>query len=184
MSKAENKRCKHCWNFTNGSCSMCGILERFCIANGKFHFYPNDGRLKMVVAAVKSDSIRGLCLKEPWASMVANGRKTIETRTWKTKYRGPVLLCASKKPPGPLAGQAFMVVQLKDCRPMTPADEEAAGGVKCEPGRYAWEIKKIMDIKPFAIKGKLGLFKLDENEIIKALVKIVYEVHKNGGYHG
>jgi len=112
--------------------------------------------------------MRGLSLNEPWASMVINGIKTIETRTSKTKYRGPILICVSKKPPAALAGMAAAIVELTACRQMTLADEGAAGGVKSEPGRYAWILSTVTKIKPFPIKGKLGLFFLTESEIEQA----------------
>ena len=38
-----------------------------------------------------------LSLRQPWAWLVANGHKVIETRTWNTKYRGPLLIHASVK---------------------------------------------------------------------------------------
>lgn len=41
-----------------------------------------------------------LSLLQPWASLVVMGAKKIETRSWNTKYRGPLLIHASlgKKP--------------------------------------------------------------------------------------
>ena len=35
-----------------------------------------------------------LTLKQPWASLVANGYKVYEFRTWKTKYGGEILIHA------------------------------------------------------------------------------------------
>lgn len=40
---------------------------------------------------------RSLSLRQPWASLIANGTKTIETRGWSTKYRGPLLIHAGLK---------------------------------------------------------------------------------------
>jgi hypothetical protein len=37
-----------------------------------------------------------LSLLQPWASLVAIGAKRIETRSWATKYRGPLAIHASK----------------------------------------------------------------------------------------
>lgn len=61
--------------------------------------------------------MRALTLTQPWASLVAIGAKKIETRSWPTRYRGPLAIHASArfprscqdlcaKPPflGPLAG--------------------------------------------------------------------------------
>lgn len=38
-----------------------------------------------------------ISLLQPWASLVVIGAKKIETRSWNTKYRGPVLIHASKR---------------------------------------------------------------------------------------
>lgn len=38
-----------------------------------------------------------LTIKQPWASLIALGEKKIETRSWKTSYRGTLLIHAGKK---------------------------------------------------------------------------------------
>lgn len=35
-----------------------------------------------------------ITIKQPWASLVVEGHKTIETRSWATKYRGDILIHA------------------------------------------------------------------------------------------
>lgn len=40
--------------------------------------------------------MRALTLTQPWASLVAGGAKRIETRSWKTRYRGPLAIHAAK----------------------------------------------------------------------------------------
>ena len=40
--------------------------------------------------------MKALSLWQPWASLIATGAKTWETRSWPTAYRGPLLICASK----------------------------------------------------------------------------------------
>lgn len=37
-----------------------------------------------------------LSIKQPWASLIVMGLKDIENRNWKTTYRGPLLIHASK----------------------------------------------------------------------------------------
>lgn len=46
--------------------------------------------------------LRGLSLWQPWATLMAIGAKRIETRSWSTPYRGPVLIHATKVTPGPV----------------------------------------------------------------------------------
>lgn len=40
--------------------------------------------------------MRAISLWEPWASLIRTGAKTFETRSWETKYRGLLLICAAK----------------------------------------------------------------------------------------
>jgi activating signal cointegrator 1 len=46
-----------------------------------------------------SEPIPVLTLWQPWASLVALGVKTIETRSWSTKYRGPIAIHAAARRP-------------------------------------------------------------------------------------
>jgi hypothetical protein len=41
-----------------------------------------------------------LSLTQPWASLICLGVKKMETRSWLTAYRGPLLIHASKSYPG------------------------------------------------------------------------------------
>ena len=41
--------------------------------------------------------MKALTLYQPWATLVAIQAKRIETRSWKTDYRGPLVIHASKK---------------------------------------------------------------------------------------
>lgn len=45
---------------------------------------------------MQTTTVKALSLWEPWASLIAQGEKTIETRFWGTSYRGPLLICAAK----------------------------------------------------------------------------------------
>lgn len=45
-----------------------------------------------------------LTLSQPYASLVALGAKRIETRSWRTSYRGPLAIHAAKGL-GPVGGQ-------------------------------------------------------------------------------
>lgn len=41
--------------------------------------------------------VRVLTLRQPWASLIALGVKSIETRSWSTQYRGPLAIHAGAK---------------------------------------------------------------------------------------
>jgi len=103
--------------------------------------------------------LSAVSIKEPWASMIARGEKTIELRTWRTKHRGKIVLCASKKPEGGCAGNAFAIADIADVRPMREADREKSGVDFCE-GLYSWILKNIELIEPFPVSGKPGLYKV------------------------
>jgi activating signal cointegrator 1 len=40
--------------------------------------------------------VKALTLTQPWATLVAIGAKRIETRSWPTKYRGPLAIHSAK----------------------------------------------------------------------------------------
>lgn len=108
--------------------------------------------------------MKALSIKDPWASMILQGEKTIETRTWKTNYRGELVICVSKKPISPLSGFAVCIVNLVDCRPMTKEDIEFA---KCDiyPNAYSWVLDNVRKIEIFPVKGQLGLLNIDDEKI-------------------
>lgn len=43
--------------------------------------------------------MKALTLHQPWASLVALGAKKVETRSWRTNYRGPLAIHAAKALP-------------------------------------------------------------------------------------
>lgn len=42
-------------------------------------------------------AMKALSLWQPWASLIADGRKKVETRSWNMLYRGPLAIHASKR---------------------------------------------------------------------------------------
>lgn len=40
--------------------------------------------------------MKALTIWQPWAQLLATGTKNIETRSWGTRYRGPILIHAAK----------------------------------------------------------------------------------------
>lgn len=113
--------------------------------------------------------MRALCVKQPWAKLIVEGEKTIETRTWLTMYRGPLVIVASKNPDHDalaafgieeencLYGVAVCICNLVDCRPMTFGDETAACCDVYE-GAFSWVLENIKPVKPYPVNGQLGLF--------------------------
>jgi len=118
--------------------------------------------------------MKAISVKQPWANFIADGEKTIETRTWSTNYRGSLLIVSSKNPDlenfpemevegnGPY-GYAVAVADLVDCRPMEPEDAEDAG-CECYENAVAWVLENIKKIEPFPVKGSLGVYEVEVPE--------------------
>lgn len=41
--------------------------------------------------------MKAITIQQPWASLIASGDKKYETRSWNTKYRGPIAIHAGKQ---------------------------------------------------------------------------------------
>lgn len=107
--------------------------------------------------------MKALSVKQPWASLIASGKKTVETRVWSTEYRGELLIVSSKTPKIEPAGCALAVAELVECRSMTKEDEKQAC---CEiyPNAISWVLRNIRPIKPFPVRGQLGVYDVDVSE--------------------
>lgn len=42
--------------------------------------------------------MKAISIKQPWAKLIAHGKKTIEVRSWPTHHRGPLLIVSSAQP--------------------------------------------------------------------------------------
>ena len=89
---------------------------------------------------------KAISLKQPWANLVASGKKIIETRKWTTNYRGDLVICSSKKPDIPPAGYALCIAELYRIEPMKK-DHETHACIKVYPGAYSWFLRKIRPLK-------------------------------------
>jgi hypothetical protein len=128
-----------------------------------------------------------LSLLQPWASLVVMGAKTIETRGWTSKYRGPLLIHASKgkagaalaaRPPfnkyigefkelpfGAIVGKVYLdnilrveLLDLPEYRINQLSLEEYAFG-DYTAGRYGWLLSDpVLFREPIAGPGQLGLW--------------------------
>ena len=127
-----------------------------------------------------------LSLTEPYATLIKNGSKTIETRSWKTNYRGRLYIHASStKIPKEYkdneqlmslvnlnelnCGNIICSCELVDCIEMTDKFIEDIKKDKNEyitgvyaVGRYAWILKDINILdKPIKAKGHLGIWNFE-----------------------
>ena len=122
-----------------------------------------------------------ITIKQPWATLIAEGYKKYEFRSWKTSYRGEMLIHAGagvdkeameKFSSLNLTYPKFKVlakVQLVDCIKIDDdnyqkinLENELVYGNKKRDG-YAWKltiVEKIDSNKE--IKGKLGLWNIED----------------------
>ena len=110
--------------------------------------------------------MKAISIKQPWANRIASGEKTIETRTWKTDYRGEILIVSSKSPEIRPAGYALAIAHLVECRSMQKEDEKQA----CCPYQrelFSFVLKDIRKIRAFPAKGQLGIFDVELMEFAK-----------------
>ena len=121
-----------------------------------------------------------LTLKQPWATLVAEGIKKYEFRSWKTKYRGKLLIHAvagvdkkelkrfEKLKLDYPSKRIIAEVELEDCLKIDEelnnkiiAENNIAYGSKKREG-YAWKLTNIKKIESKEIiNGKLGLWNID-----------------------
>jgi hypothetical protein len=111
--------------------------------------------------------MKALSIRQPWAHLIANGIKTIENRTWRTDYRGPLLIHAGARwydepvedierryritiprelPLGGIVGIADLVGILEESN---------------DPyfvGPFGWVLKNALPLAFRAMPGQLGLF--------------------------
>jgi len=123
--------------------------------------------------------MKALSVKQPYAMLIVQGLKTIEVRSWETKHRGDLLICASAAPKNLFwcdtetkenflmpAGCVLGVVELLDVRPMVKADGKDS--VWCyAPGAFAWVLRPKYAVRPHKVAGRLSLFDVDENRLEK-----------------
>lgn len=111
--------------------------------------------------------MKAITLQPYWATAVLDGAKTVEFRTWKTKHRGELLICAgAQREKGCVYGHAVLSVILSDVVPFTKDHLSAAffDEMPDRPG-YAWIFEDPAVIRPIPVKGKPGLFDVDDSLI-------------------
>ena len=132
-----------------------------------------------------------LSIKEPFATLIANGDKLIETRSWKTNYRGEIFIHASGKKLAkeyltneylislinnlPMNfGNIICKTNLVDC---IYIDDKFLEKIRLntkeynlglyEKDRYGWIFENVEPIYPISTKGKLNIWNFEgEYELI------------------
>ena len=119
-----------------------------------------------------TDGARVLTIRQPWAWAIVHGGKDVENRSWRTKYRGTLLIhagrafepdgyetvrqLASQQPPPArdfMHGVIIGVVELVDC--LQDFDSEWAA-----VGQWQWCLRNPRPlVEPVPSLGKLGLWR-------------------------
>ncbi len=130
--------------------------------------------------------MKAITIKQPFASLIAAGLKEYEFRTWKTKYRGEILIHAGKGVDKKAmkkfekysleypSGCVIAKVNLSDC---IKVDDELRKILKeknpmvyssmikhTEWEGYAFKIENVEKIKPIPAKGKLGIWEFEYDQ--------------------
>lgn len=118
--------------------------------------------------------MKALTVQNPWAMKIWGGQKTVEQRTWKTNYRGDILITSSAaRVRNCVNGHAMCVVRLVDVVPFARehwipgcflpvnATQRQINALNVSKMGYAWILEDCRLIKPFPIKGKLNLWNAD-----------------------
>ena len=119
-----------------------------------------------------------LSIKNPWATLIINGYKKYEFRTWKTKYRGKILIHASlgieknilnkfkdynlEYYNGYIIGEAILtdcILVTKEFYDELLTIDSTVYELSDHKMKYAWKLENIIKYdKPIKAKGSLGLW--------------------------
>lgn len=125
-----------------------------------------------------------LTIKQPWASLIINGYKRFEFRSWYTNYRGELLIHAGKSvdkeamkrlekyldfdiPIGKIIGK----VNITDCVKLDKnlkeklLNENMDIYKNSEIGNFGWQIEDVLKFNnKIEVNGKLGLWNYEIND--------------------
>ena len=122
-----------------------------------------------------------LTIREPWASLIINDYKKYEFRSWKTNYRGKILIHTSQKIEKEMlsrfkdyklnciGGSIIGEAELTDCilvdenfnQNLRKIDNIVYGRSN-HVEKYAWKLENVKKYdEPIPMKGKLGLWNIE-----------------------
>lgn len=119
--------------------------------------------------------MKALSLKQPFAELILQGRKTIELRKWNTNFRGEFLIHASKRPDekamkefnfnelptGAIVGKAELI-DVKHYKNheelMKDKNLHLADG---DWGNYGFVLGNVQRVKQIPCKGNLGFWEFN-----------------------
>lgn len=123
-----------------------------------------------------------ITIKQPFATLIAEGLKEYEFRTWRTKYRGDILIHAGKSVDKEAmeryrhlnldypSGCILAKTTITDCvliddtmKEQLKKDNELVyyGVIHSTKQEYGFKLENVEKIKPIYINGKLSLWDYD-----------------------
>lgn len=139
--------------------------------------------------------MKALTICQPYAHLIASGRKTCENRTWPTNYRGPLYIHAGKsrqwlhpdengedygiRARDMAFGAVIAVCDLVACINIdsklirewaTKMTDEQRVHVE---GPYCWILANVASIGPWPWRGAQGLFEIDSYELGRVANRIL-----------
>lgn len=143
--------------------------------------------------------IPALSIWQPWASLIAQGHKQYETRSWGTNYRGEILICAARRvvakevyhhinwqlrdvgerltlePKDFPLGVAVAIANLSGCFRTDYELQKSHISSKeiClgdwSHGRFVWKLTNVQPLQPFPVRGQQGIFHVEVNDELIAV---------------
>ncbi len=127
--------------------------------------------------------MKALTIKQPFATLIVEGYKKYEFRSWKTSFRGEIYIHAGKSidkdamkrvehlnltyPTGCIIGKA----KITDCvlvddelrKELLKENEIVYHNLKTpKEKRYGFQLEEVKKIKPIPAKGKLSFWEYEE----------------------
>jgi hypothetical protein len=119
----------------------------------------------------KGGGMKVIVIRQPWAWLIIHGGKDIENRSWRPRYRGPLLIQASARVP---TKSDLDEARLRTRRSKCPLPERfETGGIvgmvqfidcvsdhrsKWFSGPVGWVLSESEKLEFIPLKGRLGLF--------------------------
>lgn len=104
-----------------------------------------------------------LSVKQPWAELIARGKKKKEFRTWSRSCFGELLIVASKSVSAEdIAGEGLDVAALVFGRAVCVVDFYKVTG---DDGDYAWHLRNPRRVEPVEVRGSASLYHVPDERI-------------------
>ena len=119
--------------------------------------------------------MKALSLKQPFAELILQGKKTIELRKWNTKFRGEFLIHASKSPDelsmkkfgfeelpcGFIVGKANLINVKHYNSEEEHSKDKGLHLASSDWGDFGFVLESVERIEPISAKGKLNFWNFD-----------------------